>query len=258
MSDPLAAFIRPGFPKESATAQGYTTIVQYVGKKSELYGAIDLGKDWGGYFGKVEDLQGDPFEGSTERVVLTVRMLRKFGDEEEPGNAEGEEQETIYEIDWTNAQKNLIDHPIFTIGNSALGASDRIEIKYWEQMWDEDFKAAYKFYRGNIADWDGSTYEELSENAQKYAQGILLGIEYYVEKLPVLRESTTYRNGVPPDGSNVGKKDDPGVFPGKPGGYEYIKEADRSTNTGKQNEWRRDQEWLGVKKVLIDSEQIFY
>jgi len=264
MPDPLIDYLREGFPKPTDTAEGYQTILEYIGPEEDLFGVITKGQPWGDYQGVVEDLTGEPITGTTPLLtILSVRMMRKFGDDPDVAQQEGTELETKFEIDWVDVSRPFIDHPEFATGGAfALGTTERLECLKWDEMDVPEFKEAYKFYPGRYSDWQG-TEDELSilsgTNATKYADGRLLGIEYFVEKVPVLRKSTTYVDGVPPQGG-AGNKEDPPDFPAglKPGGYEYIRSTDRSIGNGKQNEWQRDQEWLGGKKILVDSKNLFY
>jgi hypothetical protein len=264
MADPLIDYLKPGFPKESATAEAYQTMLEYVGPKDDLYGVIVKGQPWGDYQGVVEDLGGDPFEQSADAeqiVTLSVRMIRKFGSEEGEADKAGTLQETSHEIEWVEVQRPFIDHPSFQAGGDFdLNAVDRLEIERWEEMPVTEHKAAYKYYNGPLEKWDNTedALDALGPNSEKYAQGRLLGIEYFVEQMPLLRKSTHYIDGVPPhDGGGV-RENPPPDFPWIPPGYEWIRSADRSTQTGKQGEWRRDQEWLGASKVLIDSKTLYY
>ena len=98
---------------------------------------------------------------------------------------------------------------------------------------------------------------ELSAAAKMLAEGFNKRCEYFVEKVPVARQSETWVNGPPPAGT-AGLKETPTGFPNLPSGYEWIKSADRAMRSGGQNKWQRDQEWLGAKKVLYDAANLFY
>jgi hypothetical protein len=264
MADPFTEFMREGYPKESINSEGYQTILEYIGERDVLYNTVEKGKPWGDWQGVVEDVTGEVHTGTVPLLAtLTVRMMRRFGDEPEIAQQQGQEQETRFEIDWVDVTRPFIDHPAFaTDGEYALGVSERLECLKWEEMDVPEFKKEYMYYPGRYSDWQGAEGDLLllsGTNAEKYADGRLLGIEYFVEKVPVLRKSTTYVDGVPPQ-AGAGKKENPSDFPPglKPEGYEYIRNADRSINNGKQNEWQRDQEWLGAKVILIDSQNIYY
>jgi len=261
--DTLIDYLREGYPKQSDTAEGYQTILEYIGPQSTIFGVIEKGKAWGDYQGVVKDLQGEPITGTDPLLAtLSIRMLRGLGDSAESSRT-GIEQETIYEIDWVDITKPFIDHPAFAkgAGRYEIGKEERLYCLQWDEMDVPEFKVQYKYYPGRYSEWDGKTESKLDvltgEGAIQYAIGRLLGIEYYVEKVPVLRKSTTYVDGVPPQ-NGAGSKENPSAFPEIPAGYEFIRSADRSTSTGKHNEWRRDQEWLGAKKVLVDSFALYY
>jgi hypothetical protein len=244
---------RPGFPKITATDQGRETIIEYVGDASTLAtSAPVIGATWGEYAGTVDSVDLDPIEG-TPKAILSVRMSSKFGSADY-GSSTGTEQHTIHEIDWADVQQPISNHPKFRTGGTfALTPQDLIEVRKWEDEEDTALRAAFKF-----ADADG-TEVTLSTNGQKLANGILLGVEYYVEKAPVLRKSTFYINGPPPQ-SGGGEKESPGSFPQISGlsGYEWLRSADRSIQTGNDREWRRDQEWMGARKILVDATDIYW
>jgi hypothetical protein len=264
MPDPLSSYLKEGYPKESDTSEGFQTLLEYVGPLEDLQaGGIIKGQTWGDYPGYVEDVQGEPITGTDPlHARYSVRMLRRFGSVEGESTEDGQEQETLYEIDWVDVVKPFIDHPAFGIGGEfEMGSSERLECLRWEEMDVPEYKTAYKFFPGRYSDWLG-TEDELQilsgTNAEKYADGRLLGIEYATIKAPVLRKSTFYTNGVPPQDGGGLKEDPPADFPNVPPDYEWLRNADRSSNTGNQTEWRRDQEWVGAKKILVDSENLYY
>ena len=246
---------RPGFPKESISANGRETIIEYVGEETDLRTAgVVTGLPWGNYSGVVEDADIDPIEG-TSKAILTVRMVFKWGSAEY-GSSEGTEQQTIHEVEWVDVQRSIFEHPNFASGGSfALDNDDLIQIRRWQDMTNPTLKAAWKFYTTD----ENTTTDTLSTNAQKCAKGILLGIEYWIDKAPLLRKSTAYKNGPPPQ-SGGGVKETPSGFPALSGlsGYEWIRSADRSLQTGTEKEWRRDQEYIGARKVLIDAANIYW
>jgi len=255
-AEPILSSKRPGFPKEGASAVGRETIIEYVGDESTLRtNSPAVGATWGDYGGRVDAVDIDPIEG-TVKGILTVRMLLRFGEANYPSGTTGNEQQTIHEIDWVDVQNSIFQHKVFRTGGTyALDDDDLIQIRRWEEMPDTALRADWKFYVDDTNTDTGT----LSANAQACAKGILLGIEYYNEKAPVLRKSTFYLNGPPPQ-SGGGVKESPGSFPQISGltGYEWLRSADRSLQTGTEKEWRRDQEWLGARKILIDAENIYW
>lgn len=259
MPDPLSQYMRPGFPKEFVNDSGYETIVEYIGQKDDLYGEIELGAPWGGYQGIVEELRGDPVEGSSGYVTLEARIVRRF-DASQPGVGPVEEMEVNYELEWIAVSKPLIQHDQYQPGGTkALTPADITKINKWEEMPDSTLKAQYKFYSKDYADWDGTTTETLTGNAKHYAYGKLIGIDTFDLFAPVIRKSITYKNGLPSVAKDAGEKDQPdfGVNT-QPSGYEWIKTADSFQKTGKQNEWVRNEEWLGSDKVWVDSRNLYW
>lgn len=254
-AESILSYKRPGFPKESASAGGRVTIIEYIGPDATLRPASPVtSATWGDYGGRVQDVEIDPIEGTTASV-LTVRILLEWG-AADYGSATGTEQVTVHEIDWVDVQTDIFQHKVFRTGGTyALDNDDLIELRRWQDMTDVTLKAEWKFYLDDTNEDTGT----LSANAQVLAKGLLLGIEYYNEKAPVLRKSTFYLNGPPPQ-SGGGIKEDPGSFPQISGlsGYEWLRSADRSLQTGTEKEWRRDQEWTGARKILVDAENIYW
>ena len=252
----IIAKLRPGFPRVSEDEKSVRTSLEYIGTESVVYAAApDRNDIWGLYPGYVKSVEWEPLD-LTEYGILTVMVEQLFDQTFEL--ATGTKQSTVYEIDWADNQKSLYDHPQFVAGGGfELTSKDVESLKKWQS--DEgtaEMKSKYYY----VSDQSGTgelVYDLLSDNAKMFARGIQLGIEYWVEKLPVLRRTETYVNGPPPTGE-AGLKDDPGDFPGKPTGYEYLRSSDRSLKASNERKWNRDTEWLGAKTVLIDAAQIFW
>lgn len=253
---------RPGFPKESVDAGSYRTLIEYVGLADDLRASSpNINTEWGDYIGFVTLAELEPLEAS-DYAILVVWVERKFDESSyEPGG--GELSSTVHEIDWVDVQRPLAEHPSFRVGgggSNALTSEDISQIEAWQKMPNPEYKKDYIFplkpdeYKSSDASAGTDT---LSANAQLFARGIQLGIEYWVDKCPVARKSETYLNGPGPTGT-AGQKESPSGFPNLPSGYEWIKSGDRSVQSGGQSRWQRDQEWLGAKKVLIDVDDIFW
>lgn len=254
-TEPIYAQRRPGFPRESVDAGSYRTQIEYVGLARDLRAASpNINTVWGDYNGLVSLAELEPLDG-TDYAILIVWVEYKFeAASYEAGG--GTLQSTNYEIDWLTVQRSLFEHKDFRIGAGGayqLTSKDVSEIGKWQAMTNAGYKADYYFY---IDGETGST-SELSDNAKMLARGIQIGIEYWEDKVPVARRSRTYVNGPGPSGE-AGKKDTPTGFPNLPPGYEWIRDSDRSLKTGTQSKWQNDTEWLGAKKVLIDTENIYW
>ena len=242
---------RPGFPKQSDDGKSLRTTIEYVGLESDLRDALPgRGSSWGEYPGIIDSAEIEPLE-ATDYAILAMTISSQL---DQTFEMSGTKKETTYEIDWVTIARPLMEHREFNFnGAFFLTEIDRVSISAWMDEPDASRRKIYQY--GEIETSEPNT---LSDNAKKYAQGILLGIEYFNFKSPVLRMTEAYVNGPPPIATAGKKEDPPSSFPRKPLNYEWIKEADRSTKAGKNNRWERTQEWIGVKKVLIDSEGIFW
>lgn len=250
---------RPGFPKQSFTETGYAVTIEYVGIAADLDTAAPaLNETWGDYSGIVVGAVLDPFEGS-EYGILTVTIERKYDIGESA--PEGVLQEVTTEIDWVDVQRSMYEHPEFRKGNGGtyeLDDTDIAAIKSWEKNPDVEYKKIY-IYRedGDYTQGVSSADPELSANAKMFAQGILLGIDYWVDPQPVVRWSGNYAGG-PPPAESCGQKQDPIGVDGIPAGYEWIRSSDRGIKQGGQTRWTRNIEWLGSDKVLVDAKNIYW
>jgi len=260
MSDEsIHAYIRPGFPQEGQTDKSFTTTIEYVGLASVLKVARpDKWDVWGDYPGTVSSTGWQPFEttASDPNGILTV-VVEKAENGTDYGFETGTRTNIDYEIDWVDVQTPLIQHPAFASGGSSeLTPKDIAEIELWKTTENPTKKSEFK-YAADLSASGEITYTELSTNAKLYAQGVILGIEYFNRKAPVARKTETWVNG-PPDACEAGLKETPASFPNLPTGYEWIREADRSIKQGSARKWNRDIEWIGDKQVLVDAAQIFY
>jgi hypothetical protein len=253
-TESIYALRRPGFPKEAFDDSTYTTTIEYIGLDSTLRVASPAkGTVWGEYYGVVTAEDIDPLPG-TSYSVLTVVCARKF-DTSGGGTGTKQTNETTYEIDWADVQRSMFEHPKFAEGGAnVLSVEDKAQIESWKKMDRADYKAQYFYY---TTTQEAGITATLSANAQLFAKGILLGVEYFIEKVPVARRSDTYVNGPPPAGTS-GRKEIPTGFPNLPNGYEWIRDADRALRAGGQNAWTNDTTWLGAKKVLVDVANIYW
>jgi len=261
-NEPIIQYRRVGYPKETLDEGSYRNVIEYIGPTDELSGIVETGMKWGDYGGLVTSASGEPIEG-TDYAILTVVVERKFDSADYGDGGQGQKQETNYEIDWADVQTPMLEHPAFRNGGGGaheLSKPDLLELKAWEDEPDVDQKALYKFRPAGMGFNQGGGavyYRELSDNAKLFAKGILMGIEYYIDKAPVARKTETYAGGPPPEGT-AGQKDEPSGFDGLPSGYEWIREADRGLRRGGQTRWERTIEWKGTKKVLVDRDEIFW
>ena len=253
-NESILALKRPGFPTYGITESSYTTTIEYVGLQATLSAASPAKSTmWGNYSGLVATANLDPLPGTTY-AILTVICERKY-DTSGGGTGTKVSNETTYEVDWVDVQRSMYEHPIFAEGGaSALTNDDKAQIEAWKTMDRPEYKAEYRYY---TIDRETGITEELSANAKLFAKGILLGVEYFVDKAPVATRSDNYVNGPPPAGK-AGLKENPPGFPNLPTGYEWIRDSDRALRAGGQSNWSNSTSWLGAKKVLVDAAKIFW
>ena len=255
-SESIIALKRPGFPTYSINETSYTTTIEYVGLYATLEAASPAKSTaWGDYSGLVATANIEPTPGTSYGILLVV-CERKF-DTSGGGTGTKLSNQTTYEIDWNDLHRSLLEHPQFrTDGNGQykLTATDLAQIESWKKMDRADYKAEYFYYTTTP---EAGITATLSDNAKMFAKGILLGIEYYVDKVPVARRSDTWVLGPPPSGV-AGLKETPVGFPNLPQGYEWIRDADRALRAGGQDKWTNETSWLGSDKVQVDSKNILY
>ena len=258
MAESILTFKRPGFPVETLDDSTYRTTIEYVGLVSVLAPATPpIGSTWGDYPGLIANYNLQPIEG-TLYGILTVVCERGFntGGDVTPATGTKIVNETIYEIDWVDVSRPLIEHPVFAPGgggSSVLTELDVIELQKREVNENTAKKAEFKFDKVTLGDNAGT----LTDNAKRLARGRLRGIEYWVDKAPVARQSDTWVKGPPPP-RQAGQKQTPPSFPNLPTGYQWIRSADRALRDGAQSRWSSSTDWIGVKKVLIDVDEIFW
>ena len=255
-AESILTYKKPGFPKQSLGAKGYTTSIEYVGPTATLEAALpNIGAAWGDYTGIVETRDIEPIEGTAGYSDLKIVVSYEFSGSE---STFGEAREVTTEIEWVAQGKRLIEHPQLRLGGggaNALTKQDVIDVGFWENEQDATLKEAYQY--NELAATGSGDVAELTTNGKFYATGIMLGQDPYDDFVPVARKHTTYVNG-PPATSTAGAKDTPTGFPNLPTGYEWRKSADRSIRAGGQNRWERTEEWTGAPKVLIDKNQIYW
>lgn len=249
--------MRPGFPKPSYGKDSYRTEIEYVGLVADLFAASPpISTVWGDHQGLVSEQHLEPIEG-TDWGILSITCERKFDPAEgDSGLGTMVANATTYEIDWADVQRSLFEHPKFRVGGGGtyvLTTEDVTAIKKWIVQPDPGYKKDFIYDVSEVGDHAGT----LSAHAKMLAQGMLLDVEYWVDKAPVARRSDTYVKGPPPAGT-AGQKETPPGFPNLPAGYEWIRSTDRALRAGGQSSWQNDTEWIGAKKVLIDVDDVFW
>lgn len=246
-SDPLAAFRRPGFPREADGSGGESLVYEYVGPRSALL-RPDTGEIWGTAPWRVESANFDEYQKSGYGVLTVVASVRD-GDEVTVGI----KSDVGYELEWVAVRRPLFDHPAFNTGGSnPLTLDDHLALGYWQDEPDYDKRRAYKYTDGS------GTERTLSTNAQRAARYIARGIESYDDFAPVARRNSTYAGGPPTSAAAGAKTTIWAPFPNKPAGtWEWLKTADRALRASGQRRWQQTEELTGATKVLIDNTTLY-
>lgn len=252
----LSAYLRPGFPKFSETENSFKYSYEYRGLLADIEPDIpvigDEDSDHEDFY--VTNISTEPLENSLY-IELTVETEMERQDDDE---ADGTVISVTHEVEWAAVSRSMYEHPEFRAGGLyALTDADITEIESWRNNPNAEYKAEFIFREdGDYTKPVTALDPALSANAQKFAQGILLGIESWDDFAPVLRKTSTYINGGP-DETTAGEKEVP-TFPKKPDGYEFRKSADRSLKAGRKSRWERTEEWMGAEKVLVDRKKIYW
>lgn len=260
MPDPLASYIKHGFPDENDTESGYVTTIEYVGPVSVIYPAKPgLGDTWGDYQGEVIVSHFTPLERSNVigedpygQLVVVLQLNYVVGEEQL-----GVEKETTYEIEWVTVERSLYEHPEFAPGGLfQLDGPMKFDIRGWEDEQDRDKRELFQYYKKDKNGNPTTTLVTLDPSAVYFCQHLLQGISAWPDFVPVARRMRTFVGG-PPSESEAGSKEIPTGFPNLPTGYEWRKNADRSLRQGGQSRWTRSEEWTGAMKVLVDKDTLY-
>lgn len=145
----------------------------------------------------------------------------------------------IYEVDWTQLEKPLEQHPRYqSTGDKPLNEQDLVDIENWKNETDRTLRS-----QGKYRSADGNEVT-LSLNAKDLAFKILRGQSSYIVAAPVVR--VTSRTYAKPLTSATGTKGHPPAAAGYPPGYEWVKTADRAMRQGSRGTWERIEEWTGA------------
>lgn len=179
-------------------------------------------------------------------VQKTVGEVRR-------GAAGVSDEYPFYEIDSTQVEKPLLQHPAF----AAFTATQLLGCRAWDDETDTTAKASYQFWN---RDKDGNTVgsiQTLDSDQQKYAQLRLYGTEAFLDFAPLARKTSKFFGNTMPDIDDCGQKAGGDPFTGVPSDYEWLKIGDRAAKQGEGSDWIRVEEWQAARKILIDKDEIF-
>lgn len=180
---------------------------------------------------------------SAERTVGEVRRGASGVDDEYP----------YYEIDWTQNEKQLKQHPVF----ADFTADQFNQLEMWDKETDGAARIAFQFW---VRDKDGAvvgSVQTLDSDQQKYARLRLLGVEAFLDFAPIARKTSRFSGNTTPETSDAGQKSGSDPFTDVPEGYEWLKIGDRSAKQGEGSDWMRVEEWQGARKILLDKDELF-
>lgn len=123
------------------------------------------------------------------------------------------------------------------------------EIEMWRSG-DAALRSEYKY-----VDESGNT-QSLTGRAIEAAKLILRGIESVLVFHPVLTATRTFDERPGDYGNKVGRRDRPPVS--APGGYDWLKTADRLQQSSDGDTWTRVEQWTGASTELGGWEKTLY
>jgi hypothetical protein len=258
----LAAYLRRGFPAESAYQGGRGSVYGYAGPSATVNANVpEVGDLWADGLPVVSrDCYplGAAASGWSE---LSVRTGISFDGELIATTLE----QTFYTLQWRPVALPLEVHPVFRAdgtydltveeGTGASAHNGYQDIIGWRAEQDPSLRRQYKY---KLLDSNGTPGAEITAtaNAQVFIQLLIVGVEQYTEYMPVWTKRSIYRGSSAPGASSIGQKGDPSGT-GFPSGYEWVKSADNVERIGTSSRWTRDEQWEGAKRVFVDIDQVF-
>lgn len=163
-----------------------------------------------------------------DMATLTVVLSNRVEADAETSTA----YKTRWEIDWTQIEKELVQHPY--IADDANAASIIEDVELWRNS-EIKLRAAYKYVDTDEAE------KELDGKALEVAQKMQRGQTGYLIFAPAIRRVRDYQ-GRPSDTGTCGKIETPEI---NVAGYVYLKTADRLVQQA-DDVWQRTEEWTGA------------
>lgn len=248
----LIDYLRPGYPKQSVDVNSSRWTYVFRGPTSTispLRPAVNSAFD--GHLVERTSIEELDNPSHSEVVVETGQAFVL------PTTvAVADEQFPYYEIDQVQIEKNLRQHPAFI----DFTAAQWIAVDAWDHEPDNAQRSVFKYWErdkqgepiGSVITLTGTT----STGPKGFAVLRLLGVESFLDFAPVVRKTSKYRGNAAPSSADAGQKVAEPTY--APEGYEWLKTADRVSKTGtKSNEWTRQEEWTGARKVLLDKDELF-
>lgn len=254
----LASYLRPGHPREYANDGSSGNTYVYRAATATITSNIpQVGEAWADSRPVVsrEAFEFSAGSGISELIVVTGANTAYAGALGTPTA-----EEDFFELDWRPVSKPLEVHPEFGAGGTfELDETGRKCIIGWRAEQDPALKAARKF---RALDSNGVPGDEVdiataSPNALAFIKLCEIGVEEYIDYMPIWRKRSMYRGSVGPGTSAIGQYTATPSGSGYPAGYEWVKSKDSAQRVGRSSKWKRDEEWEGAKIVFVDIDEVF-
>ena len=150
-----------------------------------------------------------------------------------------------YEIEWTQLEKAIEQHPRYRKGWTAPGGT-AVTRKQFALI--QEYIGANSDRRNEIFNFDTSLgLLEGEPLALELLCKKLRGIESYTIEAPIVRSTAPMMS--PNSRRSAGDLVVTPPVPGYPTGYSWKRTADRSTRTGRHGKWQNSKEWTGVEDI---------
>lgn len=260
----MANYLKPGFPEKEVTDTAIRYNYEYIGPFSALK-EPDIGTNLAGR--PVVSSRKVPVPGTAlaEMWITTETAVSVDPDTGEVVEEETEETdedtgttrdatyptrtEPIVSVDWAAMELPIRKHPNL----SAMTARDHADVENWQKETDPELKGAFQYKPKTGSDLSVVTLGPL---AQTLARCINRGCEAYQEYRPVVRKTSIYRGSGPVTGGGIGQiwSNPPSQAPN---GWTYYKSADSVTGSIYGGQWEHNEEWTGIKELLVDADTIY-
>lgn len=250
----LAPYLRPGHPKERTDEISVGNVYVYRATTAIINANKPaIGEAWadGRGVAMAESFEHSAASGLSDLMVLTNANFAASG------SLATSLEEVVYELEWRPVSKPIEVHPDFQAGGTyALDATARKHILGWKAEVDPELKADREYKK---LDSDGVTAgaaTTISGTALNFIKLLEIGVEEFIDYMPVWRKQSMYVGSAAPATSSIGLKGTPSGS-GYPSGYEWVKSRDSAQRIGRASKWRRNEEWEGAITVYADKADVF-
>lgn len=252
----IASYIRPGFPRAYANDSQSGNTWQYRGASSTISAnAPAIGEAWADGSPVVStEIFEISADSAISELVVTTAVSASYGGVLGTPYVE----ETVYESDWRPVALPLEVHPAFRAGGTyAMDETARKHLLGWRAEQDPALRAARKYKALDSNGTPTGAEITISGSALALIKLLEVGVEEYVDYMPIWRKRSYYRGSSAPGIGTIGQKTSTPSGSGYPSGYEWVKSRDTAQRIGRSSRWRRDEEWEGAVKVWADLDEVF-